>query len=80
MCSPTDLKWITRLILKDLKLGLGHESLLNLYHEQSIHLFNTTSDLKQVFIGTYGSKGVFQIFFPVKPMLAGKLNLQNLVE
>jgi len=77
------MKWLTRLILKDLKLGISHETLLKMYHPHSLDLFNSTSDLKQVFtqVADYEKHtGVFKVFFPVKPMLAGKLNLKQLAE
>lgn len=78
-CNHLEMKWLTRLILKDLKLGLSHETLLKMYHPHSLDLFNSTSDLKQVFtqVADYEKHtGVFKVFFPVKPMLAGKLNLK----
>jgi DNA ligase-4 len=74
-----ELKWLSRLILKDLKLGIGHEALLKLYHPQSLEIFNATSDLKQVFIGDYQAS-TFKLFFAVKPMLAGKLTLSQISE
>ena len=30
--NKLELKWLTRIILKDLKLGIGHESILKHYH------------------------------------------------
>lgn len=44
-----ELKWITKVILRDLKLGIGHESILKMYHRHAIDIFNATSDLKAVF-------------------------------
>ena len=80
-----DLKWIARLILKDLKLGLGHETVLKMFHPKSLDVFNATSDLKQVFVevDSYDmtkTTGIYKVFFPIKPMLAGKLNLDMLAE
>jgi len=78
-----ELKWLTKIILKDLKLGIGHETLLKMYHPHAVDLFNATSDLKQVFgqiqdyeeVSRGGQTAIFRIFFPTRPMLAGKLNL-----
>ena len=39
-------KWIVRIILRDLKLGVGHESILKAYHPDAHDLFNATSDLR----------------------------------
>jgi DNA ligase 4 len=71
---------LTKLILKDLKLGISHETLLKMYHPQCLEFFNATSDLKQVFLEVDYDKVMFKVFFPVKPMLAAKLNLNQLCE
>ena len=47
--SLLELKWITRIILKDMKLGIGHETILKNYHKHAVDIFNSTSDLKAVF-------------------------------
>jgi DNA ligase-4 len=44
-----ELKWLTKLILKDLKLGIGHETLLKMYHPYALDLYNATSDLRAAF-------------------------------
>lgn len=78
-----ELKWLTKLILKDLKLGIGHEKILQMYHPNCLVLFNTTSDLRSAFtkISQYESNlGVFKMFIPIKPMLSGKPNLQQIAE
>ena len=47
--SRLELKWLTRIILKDMKLGIGHETVLKNYHQHAVDIFNATSDLKAVF-------------------------------
>ncbi len=42
-------KWIVRIILKDLKAGIGHETILKNYHPDALELFNATSDIRAVF-------------------------------
>jgi DNA ligase-4 len=42
-------KWLVRIILKDLKIGIGHDIILKNYHSEALDLFNSTSDLKEVF-------------------------------
>lgn len=42
-------KWLLRIILKDMKISLGHEIILRNYHQDALDLFNSTSDLKEVF-------------------------------
>lgn len=71
-----------RIILKDLKIGIGHETILKAYHPDAMELFNATSDLKAVFDELHNqekglaSNGVmkFRMFFPIKPMLAAKMS------
>ena len=79
--SLIELKWLTRIILKDLKLGIGHETVLKNYHRHAIDIYNATSDLKAVFteVDDYeavmkaGKPTVFKMFFPIRPMLAGRV-------
>lgn len=87
--SIKELKWFTRIILKDLKLGIGHETILKNYHAHAVDIFNATSDLKAVFtqideyekITKSGEPTVYKLFLPIKPMLAGKVsNLGMLAE
>ena len=78
-----ELKWITRVILKDLKIGIGHETVLKNYHPDAVELYNVTSDLKEVFQELHSKEkrigqDKFRIFFPIKPMLADKMPLKNL--
>lgn len=35
--------------LKDLKIGIGYETILKSYHPDALELFNATSDLRAVF-------------------------------
>jgi DNA ligase 4 len=61
--------------MKDLKIGLGHETLLKHYHPDALDIYNMTSDLKKVFEELSDGKARFGInkfalFYPIKPMLA----------
>lgn len=47
--SRLELKWLTRIILKDMKLGIGHETILKNYHRHAVDILNASSDLKAVF-------------------------------
>ena len=47
--TADEQKWIVRIILRDLKLGIGHETILKNYHPDTLDLFNATSDLRSVF-------------------------------
>eukprot|EP01022_Parablepharisma_sp_SALTPOND_P011968 TRINITY_DN15277_c0_g1_i1.p1 TRINITY_DN15277_c0_g1~~TRINITY_DN15277_c0_g1_i1.p1 ORF type:complete len:732 (-),score=68.46 TRINITY_DN15277_c0_g1_i1:510-2705(-) len=77
-------KWIVRIILKDLKLGIGHETILKNYHPDAISLYNVTSDLKEVLQELrssehrVGGTEKFRMFMPIRPMLAEKISLKSL--
>ena len=79
--SLMELKWLTRIILKDLKVGIGHETILKNYHRHALDIYNATSDLKAIFteVDDYeavmktGKPTVFKMFFPIRPMLAGRV-------
>jgi DNA ligase-4 len=47
--TMNEQKWLVRVILKDLKIGIGHEVILRSYHKDAVDLYNSTSDLKEVF-------------------------------
>ena len=64
--------------MKDLKAGIGYEPILRGYHPDALELFNATSDLRSVFeelekMEKREGENLFRLFFPIKPMLAGKL-------
>lgn len=46
--SATEQKWLAKLILKDLKIGFSHESVLKRFHPHAMELYNRSSMLKQV--------------------------------
>lgn len=70
-------RWLVKIILKDLKVGVGHETLLKNFHPDALDLYNVTSDLGEVFKELNSASGRvrigadrFRLFFPIKPMLA----------
>ncbi len=38
--------WFARIILKDLRIGMKHESMLKLFHPRALDLYNSCSNLK----------------------------------
>jgi len=46
--SAIEQKWLGKLILKDLKIGFSHESVLRRFHPDAMELYNRSSMLKQV--------------------------------
>ncbi|KAJ3190255.1 DNA ligase (ATP) [Gaertneriomyces sp. JEL0708] len=47
-CTVLEQLWISRIILKDLKLGISENGILGLFHPDALELFNVTSDLSVV--------------------------------
>eukprot|EP00761_Pharyngomonas_kirbyi_P003988 gb/GECH01003992.1/.p1 GENE.gb/GECH01003992.1/~~gb/GECH01003992.1/.p1 ORF type:complete len:842 (+),score=118.32 gb/GECH01003992.1/:1-2526(+) len=68
-------KWLIRIILKDMKMHIQHNSILSAFHPHALDMYNTCSDLRKVcsqcqdpsFTFTSGS---VELFAPLRPMLA----------
>ncbi|OQR90666.1 DNA ligase [Achlya hypogyna] len=46
--SGEEQKWLVRIVLKDLKIGLRHERVLQFMHPDAVEMFNHTNDLERV--------------------------------
>lgn len=83
--SVIEQKWITHVILKDLKIGAGHETLFKQIDQRALEVYNSTSSLIEVcnFLrdpkSSKYANSYFQIFFPIKPMLAGRMILHDII-
>lgn len=83
--SIIEQKWAVHIILKDLKIGIGHETLFKQFDPRALDVYNSTSSLKEVckFIAdpknSKYANTLFQIFCPIKPMLAGRMTLNNII-
>eukprot|EP00026_Physarum_polycephalum_P001548 Phypoly_transcript_01550.p1 GENE.Phypoly_transcript_01550~~Phypoly_transcript_01550.p1 ORF type:complete len:948 (+),score=159.21 Phypoly_transcript_01550:87-2930(+) len=76
--TAIEQKWLVRIILKELKIGLSEKTILNFFHENAMDLFNVTSNLRTVCeelknpsFKVDSSEGV-SLFRPIKPMLASR--------
>ncbi|KIM34526.1 hypothetical protein M408DRAFT_325903 [Serendipita vermifera MAFF 305830] len=47
-CSAAELRWIIRIILKDLNVGAKETTVLSVFHPDALAVFNSSSDLKRV--------------------------------
>lgn len=53
-CGSAELqKWIIRIILKDLHLGMGHKGILNALHPDGAELYANSNSLLDVSIHTH---------------------------
>ncbi|RLN87661.1 hypothetical protein BBJ28_00001135 [Nothophytophthora sp. Chile5] len=71
-------KWVVRVVLKDLKVGLRHERVLNFLHPDAMEMYNHTNDLHKVCMDLRNSAvryvpqlEPFQVF---SPMLAKRVD------
>ncbi|XP_069022381.1 DNA ligase 4 [Embiotoca jacksoni] len=80
--SALEQKWLIRMILKDMKLGVSKETVLQVFHADAADLYNVNTDLNKVCQQLHDpsvslsevSIGLFSAF---KPMLAGVANIRN---
>lgn len=83
--SVSEQKWIIHIILKDLKIGIGHESVFKHLDSRAQDVYTSTSSLIEVcnyLVDPKNSKyanSFFQLFCPIKPMLAGRMNLNDII-
>ncbi|XP_062701194.1 DNA ligase 4-like [Aedes albopictus] len=85
--TQLDQKWLIRIILKNLRMGMSQTKLLGLYHPKAGALFDRLSHLSKVCdavesgegleeIGEPGSGMAVRLFNPVKPMLCQRVDLK----
>ncbi|XP_049609405.1 DNA ligase 4 [Syngnathus scovelli] len=80
--SALEQKWLIRMILKDMKLGISKETVLQVFHPDAAELYNVNTDLSKVCEQLHDpavslsdvSIGLFSAF---KPMLAAVANIGN---
>ncbi|XP_018312220.1 DNA ligase 4 [Mycetomoellerius zeteki] len=80
-----EMKWMTRIILKDLRLGIGTQRILHIYHPDANDKSLVTNDLREICNQLHNPKiklkkcGI-QIFSHFKPMLLERCNIENISE
>jgi DNA ligase-4 len=74
--TPTEQKWVIRIILKDLKVSIRERTVLGVMHPDAIDLFNVCSDLRRVCWTLWSTAyrlphedSTVKIFLPFRPML-----------
>ncbi|GAA5955325.1 hypothetical protein JCM8115_001915 [Rhodotorula mucilaginosa] len=51
--TPGEMKWLIRIILRDLKIGVGEKTILDRLHPDAMSVFNTCSDIMKVCYDLY---------------------------
>ncbi|XP_061693076.1 DNA ligase 4 [Syngnathoides biaculeatus] len=80
--SALEQKWLIRMILKDMKLGISKETVLQVFHPDAGELYNVTTDLDKVCQQLHSpsvslSEVSIRLFSAFKPMLAAVANIRN---
>ncbi|CAH1155934.1 unnamed protein product [Phaedon cochleariae] len=80
--SPEHTRWIIRIILKDLKLGISTNSILNCYHRDGGSFYSSNNNLRKV-CEVLADENVrlheleIEIFDAFRPMLSKKIDVSN---
>ncbi|KAM9835850.1 DNA ligase 4 [Aulostomus maculatus] len=80
--SALEQKWLIRMILKDMKLGISKETVLQVFHPDAAELYNVNTDLNKVCQQLHNpsvslSEVSISLFSAFKPMLAAVANIRN---
>lgn len=80
--SALEQKWLIRMILKDMKLGISKETVLHVFHPDAAEFYNVNTDLNKVCQQLNNpsmslSEVSVALFSAFKPMLAAVANIRN---
>ncbi|XP_035891329.1 DNA ligase 4-like [Anopheles stephensi] len=90
--SPLDQRWLVRIVLKNLRLGVSNRRILQLYHPNAPTLYDGASDLKQLVqqIETQAPAGELELVSGggpvlllthfIRPMLCQRVELRQVGE
>ncbi|XP_053139773.1 DNA ligase 4 isoform X2 [Hemicordylus capensis] len=81
--SALEQKWLIRMIIKDLKLGVSQQTLFSTFHADAAELHNVTTDLEKVCRQLHDpcvslSDVSITLFSAFKPMLAAIADVQQI--
>ncbi|CAG8658863.1 19827_t:CDS:10, partial [Dentiscutata erythropus] len=84
-CTAIEQKWIIRIILKELKIGMSEKTIFSAFHPDASSLFNVCSDLRKVCSELQDpykrfTSSEISIFRPFKPMLSKSVAVQNIIK
>ncbi|XP_050440237.1 DNA ligase 4 [Adelges cooleyi] len=80
--SAIQQKWLIRLLLKDMRLGVAHKKILNVYHQDANDLYDVSNSLKKV-CQMLNNPDVrlhevsINLFDPFAPMLSQKCDVTD---
>jgi DNA ligase-4 len=80
--SPREHSWLARIICRDMRVGLKHDSILNMYHPDAVDAYNSTLSLEKTFgdpaLRDPARRTKFSINagVPFTPMLAKRIKME----
>ena len=83
--TAVEQKWIIRIIMKELKLGINENSILSLFHLDAVDLFSVCADLEKVCVDLINpsfrlNEAAIQLFTPFRPMLGQRASIPQAVK
>lgn len=82
--SARDHKWMVRIVIKELKIGLGVEKVLDSFHPDAKALYSCTNDLEKILTTLTDSKARIvphvEPFMDITPMLAKRVAFETCVK
>lgn len=83
--SATEQKWLIRMIMKELKVGLSQSSVLGVYHPDAEELYNVNNNLEKVCLAlrdpkTRAHEVGITVFSPFSPMLGERASPDKVEE
>eukprot|EP00127_Corallochytrium_limacisporum_P001219 Clim_evm6s46 gene=Clim_evmTU6s46 len=84
-CTPKELQWLVRIIVKDIKIGMTERSILSAFHPEALEYFNRSSSLLKVARHLQDPNASLQSvdvkpFEPVRAMAGEKFTDWNMVD
>ena len=82
--AAIEQKWLIRIILKDVKLGMGTKRILSAYHPDAQEMYEVCNDLEKICNTLVDprdrSKGIeIALFKPFSPMLADRVKMSKIL-
>ncbi|PNF19465.1 hypothetical protein B7P43_G02347 [Cryptotermes secundus] len=83
--SAAEQKWLIRMLLKDMKFGLGQNSIFGIYHPDAKELYDVCNNLHKVCQLLHNPtvrlhEVEVSLFSPFRPMLAERCNVRSVEE
>eukprot|EP00118_Oscarella_pearsei_P008725 m.46483 g.46483 ORF g.46483 m.46483 type:complete len:987 (+) comp33697_c0_seq3:313-3273(+) len=80
--SAIEQKWLIRVILKEMKLGISENSILTAFHPDALDLHNVCSNLEKICKDLHDpsvrlAENEISLFQPFRPMLASRASISH---